>query len=74
MNSFCSSPVKVLINKVLDGDFTSEGEKQFIEFSDEHGSLRMDFLWIEDEEQTLVTNVELRVLKSFVNFWFNTAY
>lgn len=69
-----SSPVKVLINKVLDGDFTSEGEKQFIEFSDEHGSLRMDFLWIEDEEQTLVTNVELRVLKSFVNFWFNTAY
>lgn len=58
----------------LAGDFTSEGEKQFIEYSDEQGTIRMDFLWIGDEEQTLVTNVELRVLKSFVNFWFNTAY
>lgn len=26
------------------------------------------------DEQTLVTNVELRILKSFVNSWFNTAY
>ena len=34
----------------------------------------LNLLQIEDEEQTLVTNVELRVLKSFVNFWFNTAY
>ena len=30
----------------LAGDFTSDGEKQFIEYSDEHGTIRMDFLWV----------------------------
>lgn len=69
-----SSPVKILKNNSPDGDFSSEGVKQFIEYSDERGTVRLDFLWIEDEEQTIVTNVELRVLKSFVNLWFNRAY
>ncbi|KAL9975156.1 hypothetical protein ACROYT_G012282 [Oculina patagonica] len=68
-----SSPVKIFSNNSPDGDFSSEGEKQFIEYSDERGTIRLDFLSIKDE-QTLVTNVELRILKSFVNLWFNTAY
>ncbi|CAH3193685.1 unnamed protein product [Porites evermanni] len=69
-----SVPVRVFSNKSHDGDFSSEGEKLFIEYSDEHGIIRIDLLKIENEGQTFVTNVELRLLKSFVNFWFHTSY
>lgn len=69
-----SSPVRIFSNKANDGDFSSEGKKLFTECSDEHGTIRLDFLSIEEEGQTLVTNVELRLLKAFVNSWFNTSY
>lgn len=69
-----SVPVRVFSNKAHDGDFSSEGEKLFIEYRDEHGIIRIDLLKIENDGQTFVTNVELRLLKSFVNFWFHTSY
>ncbi|KAJ7360632.1 F-box only protein 15 [Desmophyllum pertusum] len=70
-----SSPVKIVSNKAPDGDFSSEGEKLFIEYSDEHGSIRLDFIFtMEDEGRAIVTNVEVRLLKSFVNSWFNTRH
>jgi len=40
-----SSPVKILKNNSPDADFSSEGEKLFIEYSDERGTVRLDFLW-----------------------------
>lgn len=69
-----SSPVGIFRNTASDGDFVAEGEKLFTEYSDEHGTIRLDFLRVEDERKTLVTNVELQVLKTFVNSWFNTSY
>ena len=33
-----------LISVSSPGDFSSEGEKQFIEYSDERGTVRLDFL------------------------------
>ncbi|CAH3044926.1 unnamed protein product, partial [Porites lobata] len=39
-----SVPVRVFSNKSHDGDFSSEGEKLFIEYSDEHGIIRIDLL------------------------------
>ena len=35
-----------LISISSSGDFSSEGEKQFIEYSDERGTVRLDFLWV----------------------------
>lgn len=69
-----SSLVRILTNSRSDGDFSSDGTKFFIEYSDEHGTVRLDFLSIEDEGKTLVTNVELRVLKTFINSCFKTSY
>lgn len=70
-----SSPVRILANSQSDGDFSSDGAKLFIEYSDEQGlTIKIDFLSVEDEGKTLVTNVELRVLKTFINSWFKTSY
>lgn len=35
-----------LISVSSSGDFSSEGVKQFIEYSDERGTVRLDFLWV----------------------------
>ncbi|KAK2559692.1 F-box only protein 15 [Acropora cervicornis] len=40
----------------------------------ENSSLIFNSFQVEDEGQTLVTNVELRVLKTFINSWFKTSY
>lgn len=56
------------------GDFSSEGEKQFIEYSDERGTIRLDFLsvslifwfWHKDSPEKLYKAPRL---SPFNTFW-----
>lgn len=70
-----SFPVKVVQDDKDEVNYTySDGIRSVVEYEDDVGKLRMELIWIEEDEQNLVKVIELHLRKAIINDWFGTKY